>query len=101
MLKFHPSKPYKFDPEKQYPAVLYANALYVEVDRNSRTVELVNARDNSLVICVSTSSEDTPLGFTKNIPKGVMEYLLKQIKDSNNGVRRLFEQSGSVHELPV
>ena len=85
------SKPYKFDDSKQYPAVMYANSLWVEVDRNSRTVELVSARDTTLLICVDTKSEDTPLGFTRKIPGGTMEYLLKPLKGKENAFRGFSE----------
>jgi len=86
-MKFAPSKPYKFDSTKQYPSVLYANNLWLEVDRNSRTVTLVSARDTSLEIGVDVASEDTLLGFTKKIASGIMESLIKRLKGKENAFR--------------
>ena len=101
MQKITPAKPYKFSTDKQYPIVLYCGELYIEVSRNSKTVELVSARDNSLIIGVKVSSENTPFGFTKKIPSGILEYCLKRIKDKTNGIRRILEQTRSVYGLPA
>jgi len=92
MPRFISSKPFKFDPSKEYPAVMYANELFVEVDRNSRTVTLVNVRDTSLEIGVDASSEDKPLGFTKRIPSGIMDHLKNKAKKEQYGFHGVFKQ---------